>query len=213
MRRFFAIISCCVMASGCTGGDSGGSECAARLPASWDAVRHPETDIPAQDKKWLDEMHILTRDEASRHPTIPTDLRGTVGDDAFQSLVRHFRNWSFDEIKKEIESPKAYVRGALYREYAKYLRRNPRRENAMGDLVDTIPAKEPDPEAERAKQALFVAVESLDKIQKSIITMRYFEGLTRDGIAKQLKLSPSQVRTGEIRALERLRRSLNEYSG
>lgn len=71
-------------------------------------------------------------------------------------------------------------------------------------------APEPPREADRSERAAAVrkALASIPRLEREILTARYFNGETQNEIAKRVRLSRVSVRLVELRARERLRKRL-----
>jgi RNA polymerase sigma factor (sigma-70 family) len=101
--------------------------------------------------------------------------------------------------------PEGYVRTVLYREHISRWRRHRGREvlSAEGRLPD-----EPSPDAADAvleRLALAGLLEQLNRQQRAVLVLRYYEDLSEGATARVLNCSVGTVRSQTARALAKLR--------
>lgn len=83
-------------------------------------------------------------------------------------------------------------------------------ETGDGFTLESILGTEGMEEGIVEKLALRTAIDALPERERQVILLRYFKGLTQDRTAKILKVSQVQVSRLERRAVEQLRRKLEE---
>jgi RNA polymerase sigma-70 factor (sigma-E family) len=104
----------------------------------------------------------------------------------------------------------AYVRTIIVRADIDEHRRPWRRERAGLPAVET-PAREPLPVEERS--ALFDALQGLPPMQRKVVVLRHWLGLSVAETAAELGISEGTVKSHSHRALERLRDVLSHHAG
>ena len=67
--------------------------------------------------------------------------------------------------------------------------------------------------SERLSDELLVALAALDGDERALVVMRYLLGYRASELARMLDLPPATLRTRLARALERLRRDLEQEGG
>lgn len=115
------------------------------------------------------------------------------------ALARSYLRWG------SIDDPEAYVRRAMVNANLSWWRRRPWRE----ELTDTLPERAADgPGAEVGvdlRDAVWTALAGLPARQRSVLVLRYYEGLTEREIADLLHCSVGTVKSAASRALDKLR--------
>jgi RNA polymerase sigma-70 factor (sigma-E family) len=125
-----------------------------------------------------------------------------LGEDLVQTtLVQVYRHWG---RHTEWDSPLAYTRTAMINTFCTWRRRRWHREVAT---AAPVPAAGPDT-ADRvaASDALARALDRLDRRQRAVIVLRYFDELSVAETAAVLRCPPGTVTSIASRALEKLRR-------
>jgi RNA polymerase sigma-70 factor (sigma-E family) len=134
--------------------------------------------------------------------------RGTAEDVVQEVLFRASKQWSMIATR---QSPDAYVRRMVVNEYLSW-RRKWSRVVPMADLVDD--RRVPDHAARHADHDdLARRLDQLPARQRSVLVLRYYEGLTDDTIAQILGCSTGTVRSHASRALAALRIEWQSESG
>lgn len=124
-----------------------------------------------------------------------------------ESLARVYLHWRRVE---RMDNPAAYARKILVNTHTSYrrLHRNTERPSAdptAGDGGRSAPDRADDPEV---RLTLLDGLAQLDRTDRSVLVLRYWEDLDVNTTADLLRLSPANVRTRSVRALERLRAAL-----
>ena len=118
------------------------------------------------------------------------------------TLERTWANWSRVSAADE---PEAYVRRILTNEYLSRQRRRGERELP----VERLP-EQPSPDAGRLadqRVTLLAAMNTLPRLQRAAVVLRYFEDLTVEQTAAALACSVGNVKSQTSRALQKLRTS------
>ena len=97
----------------------------------------------------------------------------------------------------------AYVRQIIVRSHLDEVRRPWRRRESSGLEGWDAAAREPLPTEQRS--ALFDALQALPPMQRRVVVLRHWLGLSVDETADDLRISPGTVKSYSHRALERLR--------
>jgi len=126
--------------------------------------------------------------------------RGTAEDVVQEVLFRASRQWSMISTR---QSPEAYVRRMVVNEYLSW-RRKWSRVVPVAEVIDD--RRTPD-HAERhaERDDLAERLNQLSARQRSVLVLRYYEGLGDDAIAQILSCSTGTVRSHASRALAALR--------
>ncbi|MEV4875704.1 SigE family RNA polymerase sigma factor [Streptomyces cyaneofuscatus] len=118
------------------------------------------------------------------------------------TLGKAFVSWR--KVSKA-DSPHAYVRTILTRTYFSYVRLHRTYERPMGELPEQ-PAAAQDP---ALRLALTQALATLSPQDRAVVVFRYWEDRTVAQTAAELGMSAANVRIRSMRALSRLRTSLD----
>jgi RNA polymerase sigma-70 factor (sigma-E family) len=115
------------------------------------------------------------------------------------ALAKSVRHWS----RIRHGQPEAYVRTAMYRQYATWWRRLRGREFPTAELPE-IPLADQTAGVDLTL-ALAAALRRLAPRYRAVLVLRYLEDLPTEQIAEILGCSPATVRSQTVRALGRLR--------
>lgn len=122
-----------------------------------------------------------------------------------ETLVKLYVSWG----RRSIESPAAYARTTLVREYISARRRRASGERPTCDVSASSPA--PDDYAKSIERLdLVAALGLLAPADRAVLVARYFDDLSIEAIAEAMRKSPAAVRRQVSRALERLRVVIGE---
>jgi RNA polymerase sigma-70 factor (sigma-E family) len=126
-------------------------------------------------------------------------------DDLLQSaLVKLYVAWP--RIHR-LDSAEAYARQVIVRTNIDESRRPWRRERAGLDGID-VPARQEVPHEERS--ALFDALQELPEMQRKVVVLRHWLGLSVAETAAELRISEGTVKSHSSRAVGRLQQVLAE---
>jgi RNA polymerase sigma-70 factor (sigma-E family) len=135
--------------------------------------------------------HVLTGDPATAEDLVQT------------ALSRSWRAWRL----RNIEDPQAFVRKVMVNSYASWYRRKSRQEtvtaNPAQDLVIDDQAARVDD-----RDAVWRALLTLPPRQRTVIVLRYYEGLSELEIAAVMGTTAGTVKSQAARALRRLAETL-----
>jgi RNA polymerase sigma factor (sigma-70 family) len=106
---------------------------------------------------------------------------------------------------EDLPRPEAYIRKMIVNEYLTWRRRSWRLVlSGAGSDIDGLPA--PDPAAGYAeREAMLAELTKLPRRQRTVVVLRYYEGLSDQEIAEVLGCKPGTVRGHASRALAALR--------
>jgi RNA polymerase sigma-70 factor (sigma-E family) len=104
-------------------------------------------------------------------------------------------------------SPDAYVRRIIVRSNIDESRRPWRRERSGLDGHDSAVEAAPDVED---RSALFAALQSLPEMQRKVVVLRHWLGLSVEETASELRISAGTVKSHSSRGLSSLQRVLGE---
>ncbi|ATY15889.1 SigE family RNA polymerase sigma factor [Amycolatopsis sp. AA4] len=139
--------------------------------------------------------HVLTG-----NPHDAADLVQTV-------LEKIGARWSY--VQQKTGDPLAYVRRSMANAHVSRWRRT-RRENLVADLPDTSPCAPKDP---FEHEPLWQALRDLPPRQRTVMVLRYYEGLSEVEIAKALDISQGTVKSQASKAIASLRAKLRNQEG
>jgi RNA polymerase sigma-70 factor (ECF subfamily) len=121
--------------------------------------------------------------------------------------LKHLRGWMFGILKNVLREKK---RGLLAQ------KRTPAREKRGGgrwseddEFLDQISKSFTSPSQAASRKDVRHAIERLEPEERDVILLRFYDGLTIDGIAANLKVDPRTVRHHLDRALRTLLRFFN----
>jgi RNA polymerase sigma-70 factor (sigma-E family) len=131
-----------------------------------------------------------------------TGDRGLAEDVVQEVLIRANARWQMIE---NLPRPEAYIRKMIVNEYLTWRRRSWRLVlSGAGSDIDGLPA--PDPAAGYAeREAMLAELGKLPRRQRTVVVLRYYEGLSNQEIAEVLGCTPGTVRSHASRALAALR--------
>jgi RNA polymerase sigma-70 factor (sigma-E family) len=146
-----------------------------------------ESFVAARSRHLLHAAHLLTGD---RHRA--EDLLQTA-------LTRAYLRW--DRI--DSDDPEGYVRRTMVNAHTDWWRRKPWREQATDELPERPAADVAGSYDER--DAVLSALATLTPRQRSVVVLRYYEGLSEAEIAATLGCSAGTVKSAASRAMAKLR--------
>ncbi len=148
----------------------------------------------------FEEFAATRLDAVLRFAVVLTNDRGLAEDVVQEVLIRAHRRWS--QIT-EMEHPEAYVRRMVVNEFLSW-RRKWARYVPYAEVDPT--AREPDhADALAERSALLGEVGKLPRRQRTVLVLRYYEGLSDAQIADILGCAETTVRGYAFRGLAALR--------
>jgi RNA polymerase sigma-70 factor (sigma-E family) len=127
------------------------------------------------------------------------------GEDLVQeAYARMFLRWQ----RGHVDDPFAYVRRIVINANSDWWRRRPWRESASPQVTDR-PDPADHPTAVDTHVALVAALRELTARERTVIVLRYYEGLSEATIADTLGLARGTVKSTAHRALTKLRGSVH----
>jgi RNA polymerase sigma-70 factor (sigma-E family) len=151
------------------------------------------------------EQFAATRlDAVLRFATVLTNDRGLAEDVVQEVLIRAHKRWAQIEA---LEQPEAYVRRMIVNEFyswrRKWARYTPRPAVELDSSVPDHAATVAD------RQMLLDEVAKLPRKQRTVMVLRYYEGMADSEIASLLGCAETTVRGYAFRALKALRIELS----
>jgi RNA polymerase sigma-70 factor (sigma-E family) len=136
-----------------------------------------------------------------------------LAEDLVQSvLARMHRRWKQVEA---VDSPDAYIRASIVNEFLSWHRRLSSRELVVAELPERA-ARGPssvDTEGQTAdRDEMWRLLATLPRTQRVVLTLRFYEDMSYDEIARVLGSATSTVRVHASRGLARLRLQLDPES-
>lgn len=132
--------------------------------------------------------------------TASSDLAQQLGRAPTPSQLAEHLSISVDEVLEGLEAGHSYRAESLDATMA----------GEDNGLVDRLGAEDPDFEAAESRADLRPALAKLPPRERSIIVMRFFEGMTQTQIAARVGLSQMQVSRLLAHSLQRMRTALSE---
>jgi RNA polymerase sigma-70 factor (sigma-E family) len=122
-----------------------------------------------------------------------------------ETLARVFVRW---RAVSRMENPAAYARRVLVNVHISHQRLRRNRELPVArPVVPDVGAEAGDPEL---RLTLLDGLARLDRVDRTVLVLRYWEDLDVSTTAGLLRMSPANVRTRSVRALARLRAVLGD---
>jgi RNA polymerase sigma-70 factor (sigma-E family) len=121
-----------------------------------------------------------------------------------EALARIYVRW---RKVSRMDNPAAYARRVLVNAHVSHQRLRRNHELATGEVPDDRPVRPGDPEL---RLTLLDGLARLDLLDRTVLVLRYWEDLDVNTTANLVGLSPSNVRTRSMRALQRLRGVLGD---
>ena len=147
------------------------------------------------------EQFAATRlDAVLRFATVLTNDRGLAEDVVQEVLIRAHRRWA--QIG-DLDQPEAYVRRMIVNEFTSWRRKWARIVPRPSDELDVHVDDESVTIADR--RTLLGEIAKLPRRQRTVLVLRYYEGLPDSAIAATLDCSETTVRGYAFRALKTLR--------
>jgi RNA polymerase sigma-70 factor (sigma-E family) len=141
-----------------------------------------------------------------RFAGVLTADRALAEDVVQEVLIRASKRW--DQLDR-LDHPEQYVRKMVVNEYLSWRRRNWRLLPA-GTAIETGDRESPDYAREHAERdALLAELGKLPRRQRTVLVLRYYQGLSDTEIADVLGCTPGTVRGYASRALAALRVELS----
>ena len=132
---------------------------------------------------------LLTGDLASAEDLVQT------------ALAKVWSRWA--QVDRQ-DAPEAYVRRVMMSTFLTWNRRRWHTELSVGDLPDTVEARNDLHEVE-LRWSVAQALRSLPRRQRAVIVLRYFEDLTEVQVAQVLSCSVGTVKSQNAKAIKKLR--------
>ena len=137
-----------------------------------------------------------------RFAGVLTADRALAEDVVQEVLIRASKRW--DRLQA-LDQPEAYVRKMIVNEYLSWRRRNWRL-LPTGTAIDTDDREVPDYAWEHAERdAILAELGKLPRRQRTVLVLRYYQGLSDSEIGDVLGCKPGTVRGYASRALSTLR--------
>lgn len=147
------------------------------------------------------EQFAATRlDAVLRFAAVLTNDRGLAEDVVQEVLIRAHRRWA--QIG-DLDQPEAYVRRMIVNEFTSWRRKWARIVPRPSDELDVDIDDESATIADR--RTLLAEIAKLPRRQRTVLVLRYYEGLPDSAIAATLGCSETTVRGYAFRALKALR--------
>lgn len=105
----------------------------------------------------------------------------------------------------------AYARQIIVRANLDEMRRPWRRRETLGLGLAGMNATAPDSPALENRAALVEALQALPEMQRKVVVLRYWLGLSVDETAADLRISTGTVKSHSHRALARLRSTMSDH--
>ena len=141
-----------------------------------------------------------------RFAGVLTADRALAEDVVQEVLIRASRHW--DRLQA-LDDPEPYVRKMIVNEHLSWRRRNWRL-LPTGTAIETDARESPDYAREHAERdALLAELGKLPRRQRTVLVLRYYQGLSDAEIADVLGCRPGTVRGYAFRALATLRVELS----
>ena len=152
----------------------------------------------------FDEFAATRLDAVLRFAVVLTNDRGLAEDVVQEVLIRAHQRWT--QIA-EMEHPEAYVRRMVVNEFLSWRRKWARYVPQADVEPDT---RQPDhAEAHAERSALLAEVVKLPRRQRTVLVLRYYEGMSDAQIAEVLGCAETTVRGYAFRGLAALRIELS----
>ena len=137
-----------------------------------------------------------------RFAAVLTGDRDLAGDVVQEVLIRANARW---QMIGSLPRPEAYIRKMIVNEYLTWRRRSWRVVlSGANSGIEGLPT--PDPAASYAeREAMLAELTKLPRRQRTVVVLRYYEGLSDQEIADVLGCRPGTVRGHASRALAALR--------
>ena len=147
------------------------------------------------------EQFAATRlDAVLRFAAVLTNDRGLAEDVVQEVLIRANGRWA--QIG-DLDQPEAYVRRMIVNEFTSWRRKWARVQPRPAEELDTRVEDESASIAER--RTLLDEIAKLPRRQRTVLVLRYYEGLPDSAIAETLGCNETTVRGYAFRALKALR--------
>ncbi|MDR7276871.1 SigE family RNA polymerase sigma factor [Catenuloplanes atrovinosus] len=121
-------------------------------------------------------------------------------------LARMHRRW---HKVTAMDSPEAYVRTSIVRQFISWRRRRSSREAVLAELPEPAGPDEPQQRV-LARDQMWSLLAGLPRAQRAVLVLRFYCDLPDDEIAALLGCAQSTVRSHAARALARMRTMLTE---
>ncbi len=147
------------------------------------------------------EQFAATRlDAVLRFATVLTNDRATAEDVVQEVLIRAHKRWAQIE---SLDQPEAYVRRMIVNEFHSWRRKWAR---YVPRPVEDLDRATPDHAASIAeRRSLLAEVAKLPRKQRTVMVLRYYEGMSDSDIADTIGCAETTVRGYAFRALKTLR--------
>lgn len=139
-----------------------------------------------------------------RHAYLLTGDRGLAEDLVQETLAHLYRRW--DRVSSA-DSPEAYVRTSLTRQYLSWRRRRWWGERPSAAVPEQTAYDAPDADGD---DVVWRALAMLPRQQRAVLALRFYDDLSDAQIAEVLGVSASNVRAQASRALATLRAQMTD---
>ena len=164
----------------------------------------PEADIGTQGALAFDQFAATRLDAVLRFAAVLTNDRQLAEDVVQEVLIRAHRKWSQIE---QLEYPEAYVRRMIVNEFISWRRKWARYVPRPAQYLDRPEPDHADAIADR--RAMLDEIAKLPRKQRTVLALRYYEGLPDAEIAAAMGCAETTVRGYAFRALKTLRVELS----
>jgi RNA polymerase sigma-70 factor (sigma-E family) len=124
-------------------------------------------------------------------------------------LARVHRRW--DRITA-MDSPEAYIRTAIVRQFLSWRRRRSAGEAILSEVPEPAAREEPQQRV-LARDQMWRLMAGLPRAQRAVLVLRFYCDLPDDEIARLLGCGESTVRSQASRALARMRKLMGDEGG
>jgi RNA polymerase sigma-70 factor (sigma-E family) len=131
------------------------------------------------------------------------------------TLAKLFVAWG--KVRRA-ESAQAYAHGTLTKTFLSYKRVRRNTETPTDTMAERAAGPSPAADSDSAADAdlrldLFAALDTLDKTDRAVVVLRYWEDRSVTETARQLGMSEAAIRTRASRAMAKLRETLAPSTG
>jgi RNA polymerase sigma-70 factor (sigma-E family) len=154
----------------------------------------------------FEEFVVARGAELTRFAYVLCGDRHLAEDLVQEVLARMLVRWP--RIERDVETPEAYVRAAVVRQYLSWRRRRASSEAAVPEIPEPRGARADGAEERAVRAELWQALAALPRSQRAVLVLRYYEDLPDVQIGRLLGCAETTVRGYALRGLARLREML-----